>query len=691
MPLKLSILCVFLLLLSQYGASQEIKPCSTDELYEELLQNDLSGRDEILRAKARLDSLSISYQKNRITNKTDSIYIIPVVFHVLHQGGTENISDEQIKDVVRVVNEDFRRMNSDTNITLDAFKPIAADTKIEIRLAKKDPNGNCTNGIDRIYTDRTYAASDSSKLNQWPRDMYLNVWVVASIGSGAAGYAYYPYSTTGTRSVKDGIVVLSHYVGSIGTSDLNRSRTLTHEIGHYLNLTHTWGSSNSPGVASNCNIDDGVFDTPLTMGHTSCNLSARTCDGTLDNVQNYMEYSYCTNMFTYGQAARMRAALNSNIAGRNNLHSHQNLLATGVLEPGNICDADFESNLRYACVSDTVIFIDKSYHNPQNWLWNLEGTKQLFFTDSVIQTTYPYNGVFDAYLMVSDSTGSVVEAKTDYIYIFDTIADFDTMGYVQNFENTSIPNEWHAVENPFGDRFELAPVGYRSPSSIFVNNYGDTANSEKYVLISPSFDFTNIQNAKLKFKYAYASRNSNNSDKFEVYISKDCGKSWQIKFTYFGNFLSTVSSPISNQAFVPDSSNKWKGFTIPLNPLPQPANNILIKFVFSTGGGNNFYLDDVEVDGVVGTEELENEIQARIYPNPTNEHIYIELDLQWTDDIRIELFNIQGQKIRDLKTEKIPAGRHLLDFDVQDLPNGMFFVKIYKSGQLFTTRKLIIQ
>src|SRR5690606_1435743 len=134
----------------------------------------------------------------------------------------------------------------------------------------------------------------------------------------------------------DAIVILHNYVGSIGTGNSFRSRALTHEVGHWFNLPHVWGSTNNPGVACG---DDGVSDTPVTKGHTSCNLNDATCtSGVIENTQNYMEYAYCSNMFTIGQAARLTNAINNNVNGsaRNNLSTANNLSITGV-EPAAVC------------------------------------------------------------------------------------------------------------------------------------------------------------------------------------------------------------------------------------------------------------------------------------------------------------------------------------------------------------------
>src|SRR3982750_4595750 len=108
--------------------------------------------------------------------------------------------------------------------------------------------------------------------------------------------------------------ITTRIVGSIGTGTPNGSRTITHEAGHWFNLKHLWGSTNQPQVACG---DDNVTDTPETQGTLSCNLSLSICNPPIiENVQNYMDYSYCNYMFTEGQKTRMRAAATSATASR---------------------------------------------------------------------------------------------------------------------------------------------------------------------------------------------------------------------------------------------------------------------------------------------------------------------------------------------------------------------------------------
>jgi hypothetical protein len=166
------------------------------------------------------------------------VHIIPVVFHVMWYDQSDNISEAQLQDAIDILNEDMRRMNPDTGLLRAIFKPVAADMEVEFRIAKKDPNGQCTNGVTRTQTNLSLAANNNVKsLIGWDNTKYLNIWVVRQInlsgtspGSITLGYSAFPYN--GIPLTQDGIVIRHDNLGSIGTSAGTRHRTLTHEIGH---------------------------------------------------------------------------------------------------------------------------------------------------------------------------------------------------------------------------------------------------------------------------------------------------------------------------------------------------------------------------------------------------------------------------------------------------------------------------
>lgn len=237
------------------------------------------------------------------------IITIPVVVHVIYSNSNENISDAQILSQIQVLNDDFRRMNSDADNTWSQ----AADTQIQFCMATVDPNGNSTNGITRKSSSTTsWGTNDAMKkssqggVDPWDTSQYLNMWV-CNIGGGILGYAQFP----GGSAATDGVVMGPQYFGSKNggsgfylSAPFDLGRTTTHEVGHFLNLRHIWGDGN-------CNADDFVTDTPTSdaanygcaVGHVSCS--------SVDMVQNYMDYSddSCMNLFTQGQTNRMRAVL----------------------------------------------------------------------------------------------------------------------------------------------------------------------------------------------------------------------------------------------------------------------------------------------------------------------------------------------------------------------------------------------
>ena len=268
--------------------------------------------------------------------RVDGVITIPVVVHVVWNTAAENISDAQIQSQIDILNEDFRRLNTDASNTPADFQGIAADSEIEFCLATVDPNGASTNGITRTQTSVTaFSTNDAVKFNSsggkdaWPASDYLNIWV-CDISGGILGYAQFP----GGSAATDGVVNDYQYFGNIGTATapFDLGRTCTHEIGHWLNLRHIWGDGN-------CSVDDFVNDTPTAdgpnytggactyPGPNSCNDGAGDLP---DMFQNYMDYSDdgCMNLFTLGQKARMRALFNTGGARESLLNSDACGMAT---------------------------------------------------------------------------------------------------------------------------------------------------------------------------------------------------------------------------------------------------------------------------------------------------------------------------------------------------------------------------
>lgn len=665
--------------------AQSLRPCGTDEAVHKALQE----HPELLQIYQQ--NVLRTYDHEPVqTESMPPVYIIPVVFHIIHNYGTENISDAQVYDAISIMNRDFRKQNADTASVVPTFQPIIADAEIEFRLAQKDPNGNCTTGIDRIASEKTYIGDDLSKLNPWPRSKYLNIWVVRNISNGAAGYTYLP-GVAPTANV-DGIIVLDTYVGSIGTSSVVTSRTLTHETGHFLNLLHTWGSTNQPGVSCG---DDFVNDTPITKGWTTCNLTNnKICTANVEeNVQNYMEYSYCSRMFTIDQKTRMRNALNSAVGQRNNLPTAANLTATGTDgSPAVLCKpiSDFNADYRMVCPNAQITLTAfNSGGKTATWSWSCPGAtfvSPYTAADSVTVVQYASPGTYSVSLTVTNNAGTGSLTKTSYIYVNSTTAQFNTP-FSESFETISVPNSNWIVfgSSPVWTVTNLA--GYTGVKSVRIVNFGQFG-GETDELCSPSYNLTTVNNPKLYFRTASAQKTSTDNDMLRVFISQDCGRTWTLKLTKAGAGLKTVSPQTTNWA--PSNASQWRLDSINLSPYANNT-NFRIKFQFISGGGNNIYIDDINVQNPLGIGEMNSSNFAfNVYPNPVSEVSTVYFQLNQKENVQVKVFDLLGKETMTIVNSELAAGEHELSLNRKNLIPGIYLVRLSTPSGM-STRKILVQ
>ena len=623
------------------------------------------------------------YEENHTSTETEAIiYTIPVVYHVIHNNGPENVSKAAIEASVANLNEDFQKLNSDLSQVVSSFTGITADIEIQFRLAHLDPNGNCTEGITRTVSTMTYAMGEGAKsLVNWNTTKYLNIWVGETMASGSGGYSYYP--GTAPSQNNEGIVIRSAQLGN----------SITHEVGHFLNLPHTWGNSNNPDIPSNCFIDDGISDTPQTLGNTSCNTSIQNC-GTLDNVQNYMDYSGCTRMFTEGQKTRMHAALNSSAGSRNTLWTSANLMATGVADPYTtpICTpiADFNYDKDYICEGESITFSDDSYNaTPTSWNWTFTGGTPNASTVSSPTIMYSTPGVYSVTHQPATTAGSGTKNKTNIITVSSLVADY-TGNIVDGFESpTQFNSDWR-IENPEGQAWQTTTFASASGTrAVRIRNSVTNNDDEVDELISSSFDLTSVTGKQLTFKQAFVKKNSANTDRLLVYSSIDCGETWQLRLPLQGTALTTGT----NQAgFYSPSSSDFVLRTVDLTALAAET-NVRFKFLFESGGGNDIYLDDINLGWLVGVDEFSSIASFNVYPNPTSSSAQISFNLvKDVKSLNVKVRNAVGQEITNvINNQSFSKGRYTLQIDEQrKLASGIYFVE-FNADDNVKVQKLIVQ
>lgn len=680
-------------------ATTPIKVCGTTEAVEQALLE----HPELLENLRKLDLETRAYLTGE--KILDSTITIPVVFHVFHTYGSERISEAQMKDCIRIMNEDYQLLASDTNLIAPAFKSIVGNGQMRFRLAKKAPNGSCTKGINYIFSPlHTNGGENLKGVISWDTKRYLNIWVCSTIGSGAAAYSYYPGSAPGQNN--EGVVSMATYVGSIGSSSAGyNARTLTHEVGHFFNLPHTWGSSNTPGAASNCNLDDGVQDTPNCVGVTGagCNLAQVSC-GSLDNVNNHMEYSNCRRMFTKGQVTRMHAAAKSNTGFRSSLWQGSNLVFTGTTNdgPGPECPpkADFKSNLSRVCAGVPITFTQLAYNvNEQDdiqFSWTFEGGTPATSTAKVQQVTFSDPGPHNVKLVVQNAAGK--DSLTRNAIVTVLAADPAYFGSEQEgFETTTFPTftgnplkTWEIVST-ITNSWKRTTIAYGSGNASVMIQNSNSANGSVHTMYSPVFQLDGpTAGAKLAFKYAFARRNANNVDKLVISYSIDCGKTWFSAMTRSGATLATTTTLVTS-TFIP-TADDWRQMNQSLSFLNNSP-TVRFKFEFTSNGGNNLYLDDIQITTVVPINNLQDEsLNLTIAPNPSSGMPQLLISNDQAAQATIEIVDALGRQVLWRKNEFISVGETRMDLSNQfDLPTaGAYWVRLQMPNRVMVRKWVVM-
>jgi hypothetical protein len=393
--------------------------CATTE-NEKLLQ--IKNPKRLSRAQFEnwLAPIIATQQEKNLTSKTAiTIYTIPVVIHVIHDGDaintssshlSENISDAQAASQITVLNQDFRKKSGTPGYGTTGYQ-LGVDCLINFVLAKQDPYGVLTTGIEHINLGKVDWSEEEIDAivkpeTQWNPNKYLNIWSV-KLSSNLLGYGQFPSNSTlsglntiGGESLTDGVVINYDALGTNAENDgsfqlnpkYNMGRTTTHEVGHFLGLRHIWGDGDGDEVADSpdCTASDYCSDTPQAgWEHYECGVFD-TCKSTTvsenDMTENYMDYTNdaCMNTFTAGQKARMVAVM-TNSPRRKELQSSTvatpgfttTLDATlkNILITVSGCNTSFTPSINFENKGTTTIQTLKITYNidnlnPKTFVWN---------------------------------------------------------------------------------------------------------------------------------------------------------------------------------------------------------------------------------------------------------------------------------------------------------------------------------
>lgn len=398
----------------------------------------------------------------------DYTYVIPVVIHIVRDPSdlVPVISYAQVESQINALNKAFANGYSSPGV-------LAVDTRIQFCLAQT-PMGiswtdNSEPGVmrysDAALSEHTYTPVGSNLLLNlthpglvssgyspyFPFENYLNVWVVKSIDGLCSGFQAYSQTPLGGAGfLIDGVVIRGDAFGdnsfgggfalqphnyydpidpfcitAFATRD--QGKILAHEVGHYLNLYHTFqediatGATCAGSTPATC-ASEGDFccDTPPSnIGYTyTCgDPNPNTC-GVPDLTEDFMFYAFdpCWNTFTAEQSARMEAYL---VNFRSNLSSFSNHFdtglfgATGCLTPQLISDFTYTPSPSSWCINDPITFssFPAPMNSATNFNWSFPGGTPSTSTATNQIVTYATAGTYTVTLTVDDGINPPVSSS----------------------------------------------------------------------------------------------------------------------------------------------------------------------------------------------------------------------------------------------------------------------------------------
>ncbi|MBL7913111.1 MAG: T9SS type A sorting domain-containing protein [Bacteroidia bacterium] len=686
------------------GFSQEgkIQPCNTFAAMEEYFVSNPEARKSYEAQQEQLQKLVVAQSANKSSAAFQ--YTIPVVFHILHLGGSENVSDATCINAINQMNLDYAAAGPDVNTVAAPFQSLYINSDIKFMLAHKDPAGNCTSGIEHIYDARTNWSQSNVGTNYagltWDPTKYLNIFVVKQIiptgtvtgGGIIVGYTYKP-GTWGSGALQDAITYNYQFL-----TGMTNIRSLSHEAGHWLNLTHTFGNTNNPGVVCG---DDGVSDTPWTKGNFSAcpsSLTGNTCSGGPgSNVENIMDYSSCPKNFTQGQTAVMRAALASGVSGRNNLSTGANLIATDV-DGAGICApiANYISTTGYTvCSGGSLTMKDLSYNGViTTYAWSADnGAVIASPAASLTSITFPTQGVTTITLNVSNGQGNSSKVRTVTVL---NGTPFITGNYYESFENPGVPINWSVI-NTQGIGWDQTNIAAKDGSGSYFLDGTQSQFGQVDILVMPIMDVVNNPSNLLTFSYAYARQTSTHNDKLVLQGSLDCGGTWIDVVNLSAATMASGSGGVTSTPYAPSSASEWKDVDVTTYPYWFNFANspsALFRFVFTedatNGMGNRLFLDALNFQNPNGLNELTKSYNLNIFPNPSNGEITVKFNLNDASTVKVNVVDVLGKNVLPVSTHNFGSGEQAISINKgSTLAKGIYFVNLNVNGAKLS-KKLVI-
>ncbi len=174
--------------------------------------------------------------------------------------------------------------------------------------------------------------------------------------------------------------------------------------------------------------------------------------------------------------------------------------------------------------------------------------------------------------------------------------------------------------------------------------------------------------ALMTFDYASATfRNS--QDRMEVQVSTDCGETYQTLWDKEGSNLATGPDQLTD--FIPEP-DQWASESVDLQDFA--GQEVVIRYLFTSGWGNMLYLDNINIAGVVAVNELGENESLELFPNPASEQVIVILELEKAEAVEYSILNAVGKEVKHGTLDKDNIHHHAISLDEVDA--GAYFLKL---------------
>lgn len=612
------------------SSSEAQRSCGSADVYAHMMQHN----SEFAQQRALIEEQTAAYVANPNAQHR-AVVTIPVVFHIVYNKTAQNVSDAQVMSQLDVLNNDFRKLNSDASLVPSAFAGLAADCEINFCLAQQDPSGAPTTGIVRKSTTVTsWGTNDAVKYtaqggdNIWDRSKYLNIWV-CNLSGGILGYAQFP----GGPAATDGVVITYTGFGTIGTASapFNKGRTATHEVGHWSNLFHIWGDD---GTA--CTGSDQVSDTPNqgsenygcpAFPHVSCTNGPNG-----DMFMNYMDYTddACMYMFSAGQKARMQALFGTGGA-------RVSLLTSPGCTPGNTTTCGVPSSLAASAITSTSATLNwgavanaSSYSvqyklsSATTWTSTTATTTSLNLSGLTASTAYDFQ--------VSTNCASGSSA-------FSATSTFTTSAAAGSCSNNYESNNTLA---------SAASIATNTNISSMIGVSGD----KDYFKIATTTAQPKLKVTLSTLPYDYDIRLYNASGSL---------------------IASSVASGTTSELIKYNTASTGSTYYIYVYGYNGAFSSSQCYTLNASTSATNWRLD--------GSENIiEEKFGLVIYPNPVSDKLTVQYFASSNSDVNCTIYNSIGQRVITMNEASV-EGENKLTVNTSALKNGIYIVEMMQDGE----------